>query len=264
MRTWAVLGAFLVLVNTAAAEQPADSGVPPLAEGESAPADAPNYFDTRELGVATTAALDACQEAITSAAPDLDEATRARYCECFADTARSNARATRAIQPTAPQTLRCAEVARNQTASPFSRQFATPTASIASIFEACLADPADGASASYHGFVCGCATNAWITDRSHANKLDQDLARCAVAGRYREDTGQNPTLRQFAAIRVAPSRARSSPGTPVTPPVPGEFIPYPGNGGGPTLCADGMYSHSSGRGTCSHHGGIGGGRHRRR
>ena len=37
---------------------------------------------------------------------------------------------------------------------------------------------------------------------------------------------------------------------------PGQFIPYPGNGGGPTLCRDGTYSNSSGRGTCSHHGGI--------
>lgn len=35
----------------------------------------------------------------------------------------------------------------------------------------------------------------------------------------------------------------------------GPFIPYEGNGGGPTLCADGMWSHSSGSGTCSHHGG---------
>jgi hypothetical protein len=264
MRAWAAVAAFLVLVSSAAAEPPVDSEVPPLADGESAPVDAPNYFDTRELGVATIAALAACQEAITSAAPDLDESTRARYCECLADTARSNVRATRPVVPTAPQTSRCAEVARNQTASPFSRQFATPTAAIASIFEACLADPADGASASYHGFVCGCATNAWIADRSRANKLNEDLARCAVAGRYREDTGQNPTLRQFAAIRVAPSRARSGSDTVVGPPLPREFIPYPGNGGGPTLCADGMYSHSSGRGTCSHHGGVSGGRHRHR
>ena len=37
---------------------------------------------------------------------------------------------------------------------------------------------------------------------------------------------------------------------------PGQFIPYPGNGGGPTLCRDGTYSNSSGRGTCSWHGGI--------
>jgi hypothetical protein len=39
----------------------------------------------------------------------------------------------------------------------------------------------------------------------------------------------------------------------------GEFIPYAGNGGGPTMCSDGSLSHSSGRGTCSHHGGIAGG-----
>ena len=37
---------------------------------------------------------------------------------------------------------------------------------------------------------------------------------------------------------------------------PAYFIPYAGNGGGPTRCRDGSYSHSSGRGTCSHHGGI--------
>jgi hypothetical protein len=37
---------------------------------------------------------------------------------------------------------------------------------------------------------------------------------------------------------------------------PGQFIPYAGNGGGPTQCNDGTWSHSSGRGTCSHHGGI--------
>jgi hypothetical protein len=41
-----------------------------------------------------------------------------------------------------------------------------------------------------------------------------------------------------------------------TPVPPGNFIPYPGNGGGPTRCRDGSISNSSGRGTCSHHGGI--------
>jgi hypothetical protein len=39
-------------------------------------------------------------------------------------------------------------------------------------------------------------------------------------------------------------------------PQPGPFIPYPGNGLGPSPCADGSWSHSSGRGTCSHHGGV--------
>jgi hypothetical protein len=43
---------------------------------------------------------------------------------------------------------------------------------------------------------------------------------------------------------------------PAGPAGPGPFIPYAGNGGGPTPCNDGTWSHSSGRGTCSHHGGI--------
>lgn len=33
------------------------------------------------------------------------------------------------------------------------------------------------------------------------------------------------------------------------------FIPYAGNGQGPTVCNDNMVSHSAGQGTCSHHGG---------
>src|SRR3954465_6706792 len=105
MRAWAAVGVFLVRANTAAADQPADSEVPPLAAGESAPPDVPNYFDTRELGVAVLAALAACQETITSAAPDLDEATRDRSCECFADTARSNVRSARPATPTNSQDL---------------------------------------------------------------------------------------------------------------------------------------------------------------
>jgi hypothetical protein len=36
------------------------------------------------------------------------------------------------------------------------------------------------------------------------------------------------------------------------------FIPYPGNGLGPTQCSDGSISNSSGSGTCSHHGGEAG------
>jgi len=97
MRAWAMVGTFLVLVGTAAAEQPADSGVPPLADDESAPADVPNYFDTRELGAGTLATLAACQEAVTNANSDLDEATRDRYCGCLADTTRLNARAERPV-----------------------------------------------------------------------------------------------------------------------------------------------------------------------
>lgn len=55
-------------------------------------------------------------------------------------------------------------------------------------------------------------------------------------------------------------RARADAASAVSP---GAFIPYAGNGGGPTPCADGTWSHSSGRGTCSHHGGIAGGGSRR-
>ena len=50
-----------------------------------------------------------------------------------------------------------------------------------------------------------------------------------------------------APVRVAAPPPGSTPS--------GPFIPYPGNGGGPTQCRDGTVSHSSGRGTCSHHGG---------
>jgi hypothetical protein len=65
----------------------------------------------------------------------------------------------------------------------------------------------------------------------------------------------------------APSVPRPEPPTPTptsAPAITGPRIPYPGNGGGPTLCADGSVSNSSGRGTCSHHGGIAGGSRRRR
>lgn len=59
----------------------------------------------------------------------------------------------------------------------------------------------------------------------------------------------------FARLREAEDRAARVP-PPVAVPGPGEFIPYKGNGRGPTLCRDNTWSHSSGRGTCSHHGGI--------
>jgi hypothetical protein len=263
MRAWVAVAAFLALVSAAAAESAATSAVPPLAEGESAPADAPNYFDRRELGAATLAALAACQDAVARASPELAEGTKAAYCGCFADAARWNIRVGRPVDPTEPQLASCAKVANGQASPPYSRVFAKSTASIASTFETCLANVADDAPAGYGGLVCSCATNAWIADGARASKLAEDLARCAVAVRYREDTGQNATLRQFGAIRVAQSPARPGLTAPAQP-SPGEFIPYSGNGGGPTLCSDGMYSHSSGRGTCSHHGGIAGGRHRRR
>jgi hypothetical protein len=241
MRTWVALGALLV-ASTAAAREPGDPGVPPLADGESPPDEVPNYFDARELGTATLATFAACRGTIARLYPGAAAATRAAYCGCFADAARSNARAELAITPTEAQVGRCIAAARAHEPSPFGRQFAVATASIATAFDACLEATAEGASASYRGFVCSCTTNAWIADRPRAGRLDEDRARCAAAARYWQDTGQNPTARQFAAIPAAAA----------------------GNGRGPLLCSDGTYSHSSGRGTCSRHGGISSGHHRRR
>ncbi|HEY0478355.1 MAG TPA: hypothetical protein VGD37_12610 [Kofleriaceae bacterium] len=238
--------------------------MPPLTDGEGAPEDAPNYFDARELGSATIAAFAACNDTIARAYPDAAEATQTAYCGCYADAARSNVRARRAVNPTEAQVGRCIDVTRTRARSPFARQFATSTAAIADTLQACLAATLEGVSTSYRGFTCSCATNAWIVDRLQASKLDDDLARCAAAGRYREATGQNPTVRQFGAIRIARSLDRTGSGAQQDRASPGAFIPYPGNGGGATPCSDGTYSHSTGRGTCSHHGGVSGGRHRRR
>ncbi|HMG22827.1 MAG TPA: hypothetical protein VK607_15945 [Kofleriaceae bacterium] len=229
--------------------------MPPLVDGESPPDEAPNYFDARELGSATLATLGACQGTIARFYPGAADATRTAYCGCFADAARSNVRAGRAVTPTEAQVGQCIAAARTREPSPFARQFAVATASIATAFDACQEATAEGASASYRGFVCSCTTNAWIANRPRIGKLDEDRARCAAAARYWQDTGQPPTTRQFGAIQVGSALERTAPGT---------FIPYPGNARGPLLCSDGTYSHSSGRGTCSRHGGISSGHRRRR
>jgi hypothetical protein len=260
MRAWVILCALLV-ASAAAAQDREDPNVPALGDGELAPDDVPNYFDARELGVATLAALMACEDAFARAEQDVGPHARALYCGCFADAARSNARAERAVTPTAAQVAKCAQVAQGKAQSPFARAAAISRASIRQAFHACMEANGDGASASYRAFLCSCTTNAWIAHRLRPAKLDEDRARCDSAARYRERTGQSPTLREFTAIRVtrtAQPAGRSDPDASRL------FIPYPGNGRGPTLCRDGMYSHSSGRGTCSHHGGIAGGRSRRR
>ena len=84
---------------------------------------------------------------------------------------------------------------------------------------------------------------------------------------YKSESGTNPA----GAIVSTPTATSAVPGPTIRPQAPitsvplhprifptatYRFIPYPGNGGGPTRCRDGSYSHSSGRGTCSHHGGI--------
>jgi hypothetical protein len=259
MRAWVAIGALLI-ANTAAAQQRSGPTVPPLVEGEIAPVEAPNYFDARELGAATLAVYAACQAATAVAYPKLAEATQAAYCGCVADAARWNARLGRAADPTEAEVARCLDATRTQGRSPFARQLVTSTASIATVFHACMEAPSGAIAADTREFACSCTTNAWIADRLRASKLEDDKARCGAAGRYREDTGQNPTLRQFAAIRGATPGGADGRDGHVQPRT---FLPYPGNGRGPTLCSDGSYSRSSGSGTCSHHGGIYG-RHRRR
>lgn len=265
MRAWVAVCAVL-FASIASAEERDDSEVPPLADGESVPADTPNYFDARELGAGALAAYAACRDVLASDSSDVAERTISDYCGCFADAARINVRAGRAAIPTEPQAAKCVEVVQGLNASPFSKQLVTPTASISETFQACLGAIKEGVSGNYSAFLCSCATDAWITDRANSRKLDDDLARCDAAARYRERTGQNPTRRQFSTIHVARSTARARSAAPpeTAQPSTGMFIPYAGNGAGPTLCSDGMYSHSSGRGTCSHHGGVAGGRHRRR
>jgi len=258
MRAWVVAGVLLV-TSTAVAENIGDVEVPALATDEAAPEDAPNYFDARELGAATLATFAVCQDTIARAYPDAIEATQAAYCGCFADAARANVRAGRAAGPTEAQVGTCIDVTRSQAAWPFARQLAVPTAAIADTFDACMAAESERSTGD-RDFVCACATNAWLADRGKPGKLDDDLARCGAAGRYREAIGQNPTVRQFVAIRPAPT-GRS---VRLDRPPPGAFTSYPGNSGGQTRCSDGTYSHASGRGTCAYHGGTSAGRHRRR
>lgn len=199
--------AALLVGSTAVAQELGDPDVPPLARDEAPPDDAPNYFDVRELGATTIEVLSACERTIARAYPDAADAVQTAYCGCFADAARSNLRAGRAVTPSEAQVSRCIETGRTRV-SPYARQFAVSTASIAGAFEACMAGAVPETS-SDRGFVCSCVTNAWIADHARPARLDDDVARCAAAGRYRERTGQNPTLRQFGAIRVdgAPDRA---------------------------------------------------------
>jgi hypothetical protein len=255
-----------LVARSTAAQPDAAAAVPALADEESAPVDLPNYFEARELGAATLAVRVACQDTIAQAVPEADAVIHAAVCNCFADAARWNARVGNRRISTDAQFDRCVEIARKQTASPFIHRFAVETTSIMNMFDACMNELGDAASGTYRGFVCSCATDAWLAHRQDATQLTNDIARCAAAGRYREDTGLNPTTRQFKATSVGRPVERADPGAAFGSErrIPGTFIPYSGNGRGPTLCADGMYSHSSGRGTCSHHGGVAGGRHRHR
>src|SRR4051794_31958089 len=66
MRAWVIAG-ILLFAGTAVAEDAGDTEVPPLAHGDSAPEEAPNYFDAHELGAATLATFAVCQDTIARA-----------------------------------------------------------------------------------------------------------------------------------------------------------------------------------------------------
>jgi hypothetical protein len=64
-----------------------------------------------------------------------------------------------------------------------------------------------------------------------------------------------PAAPTKSAVPVQPPPAAPANANGATPQCPHGFIPSPGNGRGPTLCKDGLCSHSAGSGTCSGHGG---------
>lgn len=270
MRAWiALVGVLLFAHNARAEEQIFETPVvAPLARGDAAPIDAPNYFDEHELGTATVVEYEACLSALQESAPDtLDEAAHA-FCACNADAARSNIRVGRTTALTDTQTNACVDYAKDPQTSPFASRVSFVT--IYSAVSDCLTSlrsTAENLPALYAISYCGCSVNAALAGAIDA-KLEIAVTRCEAAARYRNNTGRNLSRRQFASLKASAPQRQSYEAAPTVDESPsaGQFIRYEGNGGGPTLCGDGSYSHSSGRGTCSHHRGIAGGsgaRHRR-
>jgi hypothetical protein len=113
----------------------------------------------------------------------------------------------------------------------------------------------------------GAAQRALDEIQAKLDSISQSQAQCEAAE-------QDLREHLFACqVQDCPARCTAAADTVTTGPiVPASVvdpsplirtIPYEGNGGGPTLCADGSVSGSAGRGTCSHHGGVSGGRRRR-
>jgi hypothetical protein len=231
--------------------------VPPLLQGEAPPSHMPNYFDTRELGAAVSTYYFACSDTFDGVnAPDEEKAA---FCDCVGDGVRQNARAGRTLSVDDAQAQKCLAYAKTRTGrSPLAAGLWATTAGIMDGLVTCMDAFPSSVPAPYATSVCACTVNAALKSAGAAPK--RDLDRCDIMARYWTNTGQFLTQRQFAALVTEPSSVAQAP---LAPPVTGPFIPYAGNGLGPSLCADGMLSHSSGRGTCSGHGGIAGGRHRR-
>lgn len=95
----------------------------------------------------------------------------------------------------------------------------------------------------------------WDIARSQGTSMGDLLAVNGATTATQLHPGQVLQLPAGGARPDTGARNQASP-VPRSAPQPGPFIPYRGNGFGPTPCADGSWSHSSGRGTCSHHGGA--------
>jgi hypothetical protein len=246
-------------------------GVPPLAPGETPPADLPNYFDARELGAGTLVAFEGCFDAFKQAEPDASDDYLDDKCTCIADAVRLNVRAGHEATFSDVQGQKCQSYALHPAGrSPFAVAAGADSAQIQEVAVKCFRALPPNLPSQYAGPKCSCWTDAVLKDGQRPAALASDIDKCEIVARHAYLTGKWLTQRQFAALPT--SAAQASPTTPASPGVATLItgsqatqgvIPYPGNGLGPTLCSDGSVSGSAGSGTCSHHGGISGGRHRR-
>ena len=239
-----------------------------LRRGESPPPDQPNYFDSRELGAASYMLYAMCLTSRQELHADESRETANAYCVCMVDAVRVNARMGRKVRSTPQQREKCERFAVDPDwPREIGRRRSFPTFAIIYFYSACLKGVPADAPLTFSIPLCACTTNATI-DVGAAPSLG-DIRQCESTARYFHKTGLHLTKRQFAALpRAAPPEVSGVSGVPYSVPSgsdpkssvsgPGGYIPYEGNGRGPTLCADGKWSRSSGRGTCSHHGGVSG------
>jgi hypothetical protein len=240
--------------------------VPPLLPGEVPPTDLPNYFDPRELGTGALVAFSGCIDTFEEQLPNASADAVGAICSCLTDATRRQVRAGQSAIWTDAQSKTCFESGTNPDApSPFAAGLTPSTARIAAAYATCLDVVPKESPVMYQVRICACVADAVPKDYGKPAFSD-DWRVCDIAARYAVSTGQNVTRRQFDLLRRG-SEPRGQ-AIAVAPPVfdvpspPGPTIRYPGNGLGPTPCADGLWSNSSGRGTCAGHGGAAGRRHR--
>lgn len=246
--------------------------VPPLLRGEIASRDMPNFFDPLEAGVLSLAVYGACLNGFETNLPEASEEFVISVCMCWAAAARANVRAGKPLFPAKPQIQVCGDHALKPGGPvPFEAGLRYSTKQIGGGFGACFDSLPKDLPVPYSAMFCACAVNSVINQKTQPGTTADDFVRCEVAARYQYKTGTSLTRRQFAALSVtspappsvhAPTNLARTTVAPVTSGLL-TAAPSAGNGLGPTACADGSWSNSNGRGTCSHHGGESGGRHRR-